>query len=250
MPSHPENRTTFTPAGAAEIRRLLDEMPIARRAVQRMSTARLRHIGVPPFARTSRAQFDALVESGTLTIAEGDSAARARITPRTAGRVFRVAVGVTGWPVDEDWSAFDERYQWLGRNPQSVASGDHLFVLAVDRWRSAVVGLYETVSAGADRLPGSPDPDRWPWALGVRPLAAVPPPQAERVEGQRGPQSGLPEEIDEEAIRQLYAAVANSPPPPGPRTLEQRVQELEPEDVTEDVLEAVKSLGAQAYHGR
>src|SRR5215216_4008049 len=141
MPSQPEGRVTVTLEGATEIRSLLDEVPTARRAVQRMNIARLRHIGVPPSARTSRAQIDALVESGTLAIAQGHSAARARITPRPAGRVFRVAVGVTGWPVDEDWSAFAQRYQWLGRNPQSVASGDHLFVLAVDRWRSAVVGL-------------------------------------------------------------------------------------------------------------
>lgn len=249
MSSGPGSQTTFTPTAAAEIRGLLEAMHDARRAVRRMNTARLGHIGVPPFARTSRSQFDALVESGTLSIAQADSAARARVTPRAAGRVFRVAVGVTRWPVDDDWSAFDQRYQWLGRNPQSVASGDHLFVLAVDRWRSAVVGLYETVSAGADRLPDSPDPDRWPWALGVRPLAAIAPPQAERVDGQRGPQSGLPERVDdEEAIRQLYAAVADSPPPPGPETLEQCVQELELEDVTEDVFEAVRDLGRQAYH--
>ena len=122
----------------------------------------------------------------------------------------------------------------------------HLFGLAVDRWKSAVVGLYEAVTPGADRLPDSPDTERWPWALGVRPLAAIPPPEAERVEGQQGPQNGLPAHVsDPEAVERLYEAVAASPPPPGPQTLEQRVQELEWQDVAPDVLEAVRSLGNQ-----
>lgn len=103
------------------------------------------------------------------------------------------------------------------------------------------------MSAGADRLPGSSDPDRWPWALGVRPLAAIPPPYAERVDGQQGPQSGLPERVYDESVwPELYAAVAASPPPPGPESLEQRVQELEWHDVAEDVLAAVQSLDQQA----
>ena len=107
--------------------------------------------------------------------------------------------------------------------------------------------MYETVSAGADRLPDSPDPDRWPWAIGVRPLAAIPPPHAERIEGQIGPQSGLPERIyEEEDRRRLYAAVVNSPPAPGPRNLEQRVQELEPEDVADDILLAIAELASGA----
>lgn len=226
---------------------MLDAMPTARRSVRRMSTARLRHIGVQPSARTRRAEFDALVSSGALTIDQDGATARALITPHPSGNIFRVAVGVTGDSVDEGWSTFDQRYHWFGKKPQAVTSGAHLFVLAVDRWRSAVVGLYETVSAGADKLPHSPDPERWPWAVGVRPLAAIPPPQAAGVEGQQGPQSGLPEHIyDEAALPQLYAAVAASPPPPGPRTPEQRVQELEPEDVADDVLKAVASLGKQA----
>jgi hypothetical protein len=247
MLSDPAGRTTFRPAEAAEIRSLLDAMPTARRSVRRMSTARLRRIGLPPSAGTGRAEFDALVSSRALTIDQDGTTVRAVITPHPSGNIFRVAVGVTGDPVDERWSAFGERYHWFGQKPQSVTSGAHLFVLAVDRWRSAVVGLYETVSAGADKLPDSPDPDRWPWALGVRPLAAIPPPQAERVEGQQGPQSGLPERIyDEAALPQLYAAVVDSPLPPGPQTQEQRVQELEPEDVVDDVLDAVTSLGKEA----
>jgi hypothetical protein len=156
-------------------------------------------------------------------------------------------VGVTGEPVDPGWSAFDQRYQWFGKPPRSVTSGAHLFVLAVDRWRSAVVGLYETVSAGAAKLSGSPNPERLPWALGVRPMAAIPPPAAVRVDGQTGPESGLPERVyDKSMWPSLYAAVASSPPPPGPTTLEQRIQELEPEDVVEDVLAAVSALGPRA----
>jgi hypothetical protein len=159
-------RTTFAPAEAREIRSLLDALPAARQAERRMSTSRLRHLGVPRAARASRATFDALVEAGELAVAEAPGASRAQITPHPGGRVFRVAVGVTGDSIPETWSAFDKRYQWLGKEPKSIASGDHLFVLAVDRWKSAVVGLYETVSGGAETLPGSPDPERWPWAPG------------------------------------------------------------------------------------
>lgn len=240
--------TTFTPRQAEEIRGLLDGKVDPRKASRRMNTARLRHMGVPQIAWTSKAQFELLVDGGSLEIVEDETTARARIVRQPLGRVFRVAVGVTGDPVPAEWNAFNERYQWLGRNPQAVTSADHLFVLAVDCWRSAVVGLYETVSAGAAKLPGSSDPERWPWALGVRPLAAIPPPLATRVEGQRGPQSGLPERVsDQRAVDELYEAVADSPPPPGPSTGEHRVQELEREDVTEDVLKAVEELGERAF---
>lgn len=105
----------------------------------------------------------------------------------------------------------------------------------------------EAVSAGADRLPDSPDPDRWPWALGVKPLAAIPPPVATRVDGQIGPQSGLPIHVeDANACAGLYAAVADSAPPPGPLTLEHRVQELEWFDLSDDILQAVAELGRDA----
>ncbi len=78
-----------------------------------------------------------------------------------------------------------------------------------------------------------------------------PPTERLQVIGQRGPQSGLPERVeDEEALRQLYAAVAESPQPPGPGTLEQRVQELEVQDVIEDVLSAVRELGDEAYQSQ
>jgi hypothetical protein len=244
-------RTTFTAAEADEIRGLLDELPGARNAVQRMSLARLRRMGLsiaaPPNGLPTRRQFDDLVSSHSLSVDEAGVTLGATVRPHPSGRVFRVAVGVTGDSVDEDWNAFEERFQWFGQAPQQVASGDHLFVLAVDRWRSAVVGLYEAVSSGAVKLPGSPDPERWPYALGVRPLAAIPPPDAKRVDRQRGPQSGLPERVsDSGAQAQLYAALAESPPPPGPRTLEQSVQEVEPQDVVADVFEAVRSLGSEA----
>lgn len=244
-------RTMFTASEADEIRGLLDDFADARRAVQRMSLARLRRIGLAiaayPDARPTRAQFEDGVSSGALKIDENGDAARAVIQPHRSGNIFRVAVGVTDDPVPETWSAFDYRYQWFTKPPRSVTSGAHLFVLAVGRWKSAVVGLYEAVTAGAAKLPDSPDKERWPWALGVRPLAAIPPPHAEQVEGQQGPQNGLPASVqDADAQERLYQAVAGSLPPPGPKTLEQQVQELQWQDVVMDVLAAVQSLGKQA----
>jgi len=243
-------RTTFTATEAAEIRGLLDELPLARRAVRRMSIARMRRMGLEiasgEEANPSGRQFEDLISAGTLEIYEHEGA-RAVVRPHPSGNVFRVAVGVTGNSIPSTWDAFAQRYQWFGRRPRAVTSGAHLFVLAVDRWKSAVVGLYEAISSGAEELPGSSDPVRWPWALGVRPLAAIPPLQAQRVEGQRGPQSGLPARVtDHEALERLYRAVADSPPPPGPQTLEQRVQELEWRDVIPDVLAAVRGLGRLA----
>jgi hypothetical protein len=162
--------------------------------------------------------LDDLVASGAVSIDRRGESTRARLEPHRSGNIFRVAVGVTGEPVDAGWSAFDQRYQWFGKAPRSVTSGAHLFVLAVDRWKSAVVGLYETVSAGAAKLPASPNPERWPWALGVRPMAAIPPPEAVRVDGQTGPQSGLPERIYDKSVwPSLYAAVASSRLPPARR---------------------------------
>jgi hypothetical protein len=174
-------RTTFTGDEASEVRGLLDALPHARLAVQRMTFARLRRLGLaldgPNKPLLTRAEFDDLVLSGTLRV-DSDDLARAIIEPHPSSNVFRVAVGVSDDPVDETWSAFDHRYQWFTKPPQSVSSTAHLFVLAVGRWRSAVVGLYEAVTAGAAKLPDSPNETRWPWALGVRPLAAIPPPDA------------------------------------------------------------------------
>lgn len=246
-----ERRRAFSAAEADEVRRALRELSNERVPRRRMALARLRAIGFASHedsaATLAAVDLDQLVRSGVVSITGDGSSARARVQRHPSGRIFRVAVGVTGEPVDATWSAFDQRYQWFGRAPKNVAGGDHLFVLAVDRWRSAVVGLYEAVSAGADRLPDSPDPDRWPWAVGVRPLAAIPPPEAHRVEGQIGPQSGLPIHVSDQSVWPLlYDAVAASPPPPGPRTLEQRVQELKWQDVSDDVLAAVLSLGEGA----
>lgn len=239
-------RTVFSEREVAEVRALLALPATARRADRRMAAARLRRLDGPFDAMAGPDAIDALIDSGRLRIDDRATVTDA-IRPHPSGNVFRVAVGVTGSSVRSTWNAFDQRYHWFGKKPQSVTSGAHLFVLAVDRWKSAVVGLYEAVSAGADRLPDSPDPDRWPWALGVRPLAAILPPDAERIAGQKGPQSGLPERIhDRDAVDRLYAAVRASAPPPGPVTLEQRVQELEPRDVAEDVLDAVKLLGKDA----
>jgi hypothetical protein len=194
--------------------------------------------------------FEQQLADGDIVVESSDHPT-ARITPhRSVNQIFRVAVGVTGRPVPAGWNAFERRYQWFGKPPKQVTSGAHLFVLAVDRWKSAVVGLYQAVSPGAVKLPGSPDENRWPYALGVRPLAAISPPAAVRVDGQRGPQSGLPEHVtNPDAHRRLYAAVADSLPPPGPHTLEQRVQELEPIDIEPDILCAVRALGKDARRG-
>lgn len=242
-----KERQTFTPAEADEIRNLLANCQYSRRASQRIAMARLRRMGLGiadgPGGVPTLERFEHLLGVGELTI---DRGVAATLQPQLSN-VFRVAVGVAGWPVPETWSAFDQRYQWFGKALQSITSGSYLFVLAVDRWKSAVVGLYEAVSPGAARLPGSPDPERWPWAVGVRPLAAIPPPLAERVDGQIGPQSGLPSSVrDPDALERMYRAVSASPPPPGPTNTEQRVQELEWRDVAPDVLEAVTSLGGEA----
>ncbi len=244
-------RTIFGEAETNEIRSLLDELPQADKPARRMAIARLRRMGLGiatgAEANPTGAQFEQLVSSGQIEIDLDGITAKAVIQRQPLARVFKVSVGVTGDSISEDWNAFNQRYQWFGKAPRQVTSGAHLFVLAVDRWKSAVVGLYEAISPGADKLPGSSDPDRWPWALGVRPLAAIPPPGAEQVEGQKGPQNGLPAHIpDENTMALLYEAVADSPPPPGPETLEQRVQELEWEDVLPDVLEAVAGLGRNA----
>lgn len=248
MAQKTRGREAFTSTEAREIRALLDGFPYPRRAERRVAMARLRRMGLGiaghPEARPVGGQFEDLLAVGELRI---DEKAAAVVQPLSSSNVFRVAVGVTGQSIAETWSAFDQRYQWFGRAPRNVTSGSHLFVLAVDRWRSAVVGLYEAVSAGAAKLPNSPDPDRWPWAVGVRPLAAIPPPLAERVDGQTGPQSGLPARVSDPDVRErLYRAVAASRPSPGPTRLEQRVQELEWLDVVQDVIEAVQSLGGEA----
>jgi hypothetical protein len=66
------------------------------------------------------------------------------------------------------------------------------------------------------------------------------------VEGQIGPQSGLPVFVyDESAWPHLYSAVATSPPPPGPTTPE-RVQEVDWREVGDDIVQGVYELGRAA----
>ncbi len=212
-----------------------------------MARARLRSIGYPLSAAPTVTDYQAFVACGEIRV---DGTGRARIVRQTSTRVFKVSVGVSGFPVDPTWWAFDQRYQWLGRQPHQVGSGDHLFAMAVDRWRSAVVGLYEAVSPGAQALPGSPDPKRWPFALGVRPLAAILPPDAERVPGLYGPQNPIPEHVNNpDHQTALYAAVSNSPPAPSPTTVEARIQEVQWRDLGDDVLQAVYELGSEARFG-
>jgi hypothetical protein len=136
-------RTTFSAAEAEEIRSLLDGLAQARLALRRMNLARLRRmrlgIAMQPEGRPTRAEFEELLASGAVRIDASGEATREVIRRHPSGNVFRVAVGVRGHPVPATWSASDQRYQWFGKRPQSVTSGAHLFVLAVDRWKSAVV---------------------------------------------------------------------------------------------------------------
>lgn len=247
-------RTTFTASEATEVRGLLDALVGARLPDRRMSMARLRHMRLEsaddPLGNPTRDGFEASVAAGSIRIDPDDGAARAVIQPQSPNRVFRVAVGTSQDPVGEDWDTFQERFQWFGGPPSQVGTGDHLFVLAVGQpWLSAVVGLYEAVSPGAVRMEGSSDPARWPVAMGVRPLAAVPLAIARRVEGQTGPQSGYPEHIRTADQPAMYAALAESLPPPGPGDdLELRIQQVEWIDVEPDVMQAVASLGSGRRH--
>src|SRR5579875_88008 len=238
---------TLSEAEAAEIPALLPRVDAPRPADRHMARARLRRLHYPLESAPAVSDFAVLVGSGEIRV---DLTGRARITPQSPGRVFKVSIGVSGHPVEPTWWAFDQRYQWLGAQPSQVSSGDHLFALAVDVWGtggSAVVGLYEAVSPGAQILPGSPDVDRGPLALGVRPLAAVLPPEAEHIPGMYGPQNPIPVHVnDPDHQTALYAAIKDSPPPPPPTTTAGRVQEVEWRDVGDDVLQAVHELGSQA----
>jgi hypothetical protein len=234
-------------AEAEEVRILLPQVDAPRRADQHMARARLRRLRYPTAASPTVADFEALLDSGEIQV---DQTGLARITRQTPGRVFKVSIGVSGHPVPPTWCAFDQRYQWLGAQPSKVSSGDHLFALAVDMWGtggSAVVGLYEAVSPGAQALPGSPDVTRWPLALGVRPLAAILPPQAEHIPGVYGPQNPIPVRVgNPDHQTALYTAVKDSPPPPPPSDVAGKVQEIEWRDVGDDVVRAVFELGNQA----
>lgn len=73
---------SFTAAEAGEIRGLLDELPGARPAVQRMRLARMRRMGLDiaarPEALPTRRQFDDLVSSGALNVDEAANTRRQR----------------------------------------------------------------------------------------------------------------------------------------------------------------------------
>ena len=61
-----------------------------------MAGARLRRIRYPSVDAPTLADFERLVDSGNIVV---DRSGRARIEPHRSGRIFRVAVGVTGHPV-------------------------------------------------------------------------------------------------------------------------------------------------------
>jgi hypothetical protein len=82
-----------------------------------------------------------------------------------------------------------------------------VFALGAGR-RSAVLGLYEVTRGGPLMRPQNPwDPARWPWNIGVRSLATVPPAIAQRVEGVTAPRSTAARVRDDRQIRALYDAL-------------------------------------------
>ena len=128
-------------------------------------------------------------------------------------RVFTAGVGDSNNPVPDDWSAFDQEYLWFRSPPRRFSNGDHVFALGAGR-HSAVLGLYEVTWSAPLKEPQnnkSGDPDRWPWSIGTRALATVPPPLAIRVEGVLTPRGTADQVWDKRQIRELYAALD----PPG-----------------------------------
>ncbi len=131
----------------------------------------------------------------------------AEIAPHPFGRVFTAGVGLGDDPVEDDWSADEYEHVWFTRRSLQLSRGDHLFVLGAGR-HSAVLGLYEVTSAGTSRTPPNPfQPERWPFAIGVRALAAVPPLEASPVPDVIAPR-GMAHHIDD-PVRQaaLYQAI-------------------------------------------
>lgn len=123
------------------------------------------------------------------------------------GRIFTAAVGVAGNPVDDTWSASEQTHLWFSQRSFRVSRGDHVFVLAAGR-HSAVVGLFEVTSSGMSRAPENPwDPERWPWAIAVRPLASVPPAEAVSVASVTAPRATAQVISDRDRQEGLYEAV-------------------------------------------
>ncbi|HMJ33162.1 MAG TPA: hypothetical protein VK501_04520 [Baekduia sp.] len=123
------------------------------------------------------------------------------------GRVFTAGVGLGTEPVGDDWNAADSQHLWFTQRSLTLSRGDHVFALGAGR-KSVVLGLFEVTSGGTERTPVNPwDPTRWPWAIAVRPLAAVPPPIAHAVPGLTAPR-GTANAVGEKATRDaLYAVV-------------------------------------------
>lgn len=169
-----------------------------------------------------------------------EAAAVGSVTPHPFGRVFTAGVGTANGPVEDDWSAADQKHLWFSARSQRVSRGDHLFTLGAGR-HSAVLGLFEVTSPGMNTMPRNPwDPERWPYAAEVRVLAAVPPPQATSVESLTAPR-GAPQAITDAARRDaLYAAVAD-------HALPADADAAPPGHVLDDVEEANDERRARAF---
>jgi hypothetical protein len=130
------------------------------------------------------------------------------VEPHPFGQVYIAGVGLGHEPVDDGWSAFDHEYLYFATVPKQVVKGAHVFALGAGR-RSAVLGLFEVLKAGANLSPKNPwDPDRWPYNLYVRAIASVAPPEATNVEGVRAPRGNAVHIRDEEQQIALYRAVS------------------------------------------
>jgi len=129
------------------------------------------------------------------------------VQPHPHGRVFTAGVGLADRPVGDDWDADRQQHLWFAKPPKQVCSGDHIFALGAGR-ESAVLGLFEVTSGGPERLENPWDSERWPWAISVRPLAAVDPPSATPAPGVRAPRATAARVKDQGLQRALYAAVS------------------------------------------
>lgn len=160
------------------------------------------------------------------------------VVPKPLGQVFTAAVGVAGDPVDDDWRAdayaAEFGHIWFNKPSNQLSVGDHLFAIGVDRG-GAVIGLFEVLSTGDLRQPRNPwEPDRWAYAVAVRALAGVPPPQATGVDGVRTPRATAYRINDDAQRHDLYAAlegheyraVRTSTPPSADEGLASRARAL------------------------
>jgi hypothetical protein len=130
------------------------------------------------------------------------------LAPHPFEQVYIAGVGLGHEPVDDDWSAFDHEYLYFSTVPKQVVKGAHVFALGAGR-RSAVLGLFEVVKAGASLSPKNPwNPDRWPYNLQIQPLASVPPPEATNIDGVRAPRGNAVHIRDEEKRMALYRAMS------------------------------------------